>query len=246
MRFLLSLLILTRTVFCLSVAPKEITVGDPIYIRCKEKVIVSSPFELWDMKKEGDVFVYRGSIYMPGAHIIKIKTSKGEEKVRIRVLSVLKGGEELQDIEGVKEVAASPRRFIRVVSLVAGLFLAFFVFKLLRKLVFHLLFPRELSQEELLGRKLEGAMSYAKKGMWVDFYSELSRAVREFLYYKLSVPALTATVREMETIFIKSFGLEEVVRLLEQADKKRFSMERSSLPEAEDYIRKIKEMFLEK
>lgn len=246
MRFLLWLLILNCFVFCLSVAPKEITVGDPIFIRSKEKVIISPPFELWDIEREGDTFIYRGSIYIPGVYILKIKTSKREERVRVSVVSVLKGGEELQDIEGVKEVVGSPRRLLKAISILAGALLVFFVAKILRKSLLRLLFPRRLSQEEILRRRLDKAINYAKKGMWVDFYSETSRAVREFLYYKLAVPALSLTLMEMKTEFRGATALEEVINLLELADRKRFSMEISDLQEADDFIRKVKEFFLKR
>ncbi len=226
--------LLLLTLLSISINPTQITVGDAVIVKGKGDVSVGYPFEVWQVKKEGELTVVEGSIYLPGIHRIKIRDEDGEREFVVKVVSVLKGGEELQDPELLMEVEGRAGPFLKAAAiLLAVLLLIPLVVRLVKALR-----NRRRSEEKLLMQRLSAARSLLREGRWSDFYTLLSLALREQLFLRLALPALSMTVEELRSFF--QGGFQPLLELLATFDTLRFSGAKVEQEQALLHIEKVK------
>ncbi len=227
-------LLLFLALLSITVNPTRITVGDAVIVKGKGDISVSAPFEVWQVKKVGELTVVEGSIYLPGTHRIKVKSGEEEREVVIKVASVLRGGEELQDPELLMEVEGKPGPFLKAsAALVAFLLIVPLLVRLVR-----VLRSRRRPEEKLLMERLSAAEALLRQGRWSDFYSLLSLAVREQLLLRLAVPATSMTVEELRDFF--QGGFRPLLELLEAFDVLRFSAAKVEKNQALEHLARLR------
>lgn len=171
-------------------AVERITVGEPIIIESKKDLIFDKPVYLLSKVKSGDVYKYSLTIYEPGNYTIKV----GERLYDIEVVSVLKGGEKLQEIIGPLPVKGNPRWLLFRMGIVfLFIIVAIGVYLLARKGEI-----RELTPEEEFGVLLEEAGKRISEGNIDGFYTLLSLSIRKYLSRRFNLPALSMTSGELK------------------------------------------------
>ncbi|GEM_PF-2349722 len=168
---------------------ERITVGEPVIIESKRDVMFDKPVYLLSKVKRGEVYRYTLTIYEPGNYTIKI----GDRLYDIEVVSVLKGGEELQEIIGPLSIRGNPRWILIRVGIVLFFFLMIgVVYLLMRRGEI-----RELTPEEELGVSLVNAEEKLSSKDMDGFYTTLSFSLRKYLQRKFNLPALSMTSGEL-------------------------------------------------
>jgi len=186
-------LLLFLVMFIYAEPKKEIiTVGEPVVIESEKDLQFSPPFHLLSKMKQGSKYKYVITVFKPGLYSVKI----GERFYQIEVESVLKGGEELSEIQPPLSVPGNPSWvLVRVGGFMLLIFLSFGTYYLLRRRK-----QREVTPEE----ELEFNLNLAKKKLAEDnldsFYSILSFALRNFLQKRKRIPALSMTSSELESV----------------------------------------------
>lgn len=170
-------------------AVERITVGEPIIIVSKKDLMFDKPVYLLSKIKSGSVYKYTLTIYEPGNYTIKV----GEKLYDIEVVSVLKGGEELQEIIGPLSIRGNPRWFLlRLGVVVLLIIISIGGYLLARRREIRELTPEE-EFEVLLG---EAGKSISGENL-DDFYTLLSLSIRKYLYRTFNLPALSMTSGEL-------------------------------------------------
>ncbi len=203
-RFLLFILLLP-----LLSSPLRLTVGDPFTLSFSKDVKFPPAFEVLGRKKTQSGYIYTLAIYVPGNYTIKA----GDRMVAIEVVSVLKGGESLQEITPPMEVSGNPGWFL----LRAGIFVGVFALLLGGFFLYRKISRRERDPWEVLLKKTEQLNALVRKGDLDALYSSLGEILREFLQLKFSLPAFSMTSGELA-----GKAPEPVVKVLQRADLVRF------------------------
>ena len=187
----------------------RLTVGDPFTLTFSREVNLPPDFEVLRKEKIPSGYRYTLAVYTPGNYMLKVR----DRLISIEVVSVLKGGEGLQEITPPLEVPGNPGWFF----LRAGIFLGFLLLILGAALFYRKFYRREKDPWDVLCERALGLESLAKKGDLDGLYSGIGEVLREFLQLHMGIPAIALTSGELKDRVPKS--IEEV---LVRADLVRF------------------------
>ncbi len=194
---------------CLLSSPVRITVGDPFYLTFKQEVKLPEVFEVLSKERSPEGIKYKLTVFRPGNYMIKA----GPKVLYVEVVSVLKGGEELQEIAGPVEVKGSPGWLL----LRAGIFLGVVLFILGGVLLYRRLSRRRQNPwRQLLSEAISLKKELLRENL-DSFYSRLGYLLRIYLQRKSQIPALSMTAGELA-----GKVPSELHRILRRADLVRF------------------------
>lgn len=152
------------------------------------------------------------------------------DKIYLTVKSVAQG-EEKTDIRGIKSVVALPKKFVRWLLIVFGIFVVgvlVYLFKK-KKLVVPTLPVTVLTTEDQTLQELNQLFDsdLIRRGKVKDYYLKLSEILRGYFEKRFRVPAIEATTDEIErALKEKAVDLplrEAVAEVLEAADLAKFA-----------------------
>ncbi len=182
----LSLFLLLLYLFPASI---RLTVGDPFTLTFSKEVNLPPAFEVLNKEKIPQGYRYTLAIYTPGNYMLKV----GDRLISIEVVSVLKGGEGLQEITPPLEVAGNPGWFF----LRAGIFLGFLLLIFGGALFYRKFSGRERDPWEELWNRALSLEALAKRGDLDGLYSRMGELLREVLQRRMGIPAQAMTSGEL-------------------------------------------------
>ncbi len=195
--------------FSLLSSPIRITVGERFTLTFSRHVKLPEVFEVLSKERTPHGIDYTLTVFRPGNYMIKA----GPKVFYVEVVSVLKGGEELQDIAAPVEVEGNPGWLL----FRAGLFLGAVVLLLGGFLIYRRLSRRRQNPWALLLSQALSLKEFLLRQDLDSFYSGLGQILRLYLYRKQRVPAPFMTAGELVGRIPPEF-----YRILTRADLVRF------------------------